>query len=77
MSSQADYWRGICARHLDVQGLTSMASDPWCRRVLGLAGHAEPVAASGWMWSFEDGSKLVASNSVVLVQPAATSRVAA
>ena len=77
--TDATYWRLICDTRV-TSGSPSLASDPWCRRLLSqVAGprsvtmaseeyHPAPLGKDGTIWRFDDGSALLANSETTIVR---------
>ena len=66
--SEAGRWLRICLDRLEGRSV-AVATDPWCRRTLhGAARRADHCGADGWLFTFGDGSRLLANNNNASVQ---------
>ena len=73
--TDAQHWLFICETRMH-DGHPSFVEDPWCVRLLAEAAADDPdeprtlIGARGRMWTFSDGSRLVAHPEVVYCLPA-------
>lgn len=67
--SEAAIWEAVCGTRVTA-GFRSLSEDPWCRSLLSDAAVAfpRPVGADGWVWTFPDGSQLIANSQSTLVR---------
>ncbi len=66
--NEANYWRDQCEVRR-FHGYGSIVLDPWCRRLLSEAAimPPSPVGIDGYRWQFGDGSVLLATSQIVVV----------